>query len=65
MAIKNGAMIEVDPKTEKILKVYIVASKDQDQAAIIRAIISKANPSALPLVADGQDNTGKGCHLNL
>ena len=38
MAIKNGAMVEIDPKTEKILKIYIVASKDQDQAAIIKTI---------------------------
>jgi len=48
MAINTGAMIEVDPKTEKIIKVYIVASNERDQAAIIKTMKRIMEPLQWP-----------------
>lgn len=38
MTTKNGALIEVNPKTGRIAEAYIIASNDRDQAAIIKAL---------------------------
>jgi hypothetical protein len=38
MTIKNGALIEVNPKTGRITEAYIIASNDRDQAAKIKVL---------------------------